>query len=145
MKIESLREVKAKLSKIVKELPSEKSVVITKNGRPCAVLFPVTEETDLESMLLAQRKDFWQLLDRAHNLIQIEGAIIEHGELLEEYPDDPRGESCLVLGFVGSRPLHAVLGWAIMKDEPQRMLRLITVYTPTAPKWTDPRTRGGRS
>ena len=66
MKIESLREVKAKLSKIVKELPSDRSVVITKNGRPCAVLFPVTEETDLESMLLAQQKDFWQMLDRAH-------------------------------------------------------------------------------
>jgi hypothetical protein len=30
------------------------------------VLFPVTEETDLESMLLAQRKEFWQVLDRAH-------------------------------------------------------------------------------
>jgi prevent-host-death family protein len=66
MKIKSLREVKAKLSKIVKELPSERSVVITKNGRPCAVLFPVTEETDLETMLLAQREDFWRLLDRAH-------------------------------------------------------------------------------
>ena len=66
MKIESLRHVKANLSKIVKELPSERSVVITKNGRPCAVLFPVTEETDLETMLLSQRKDFWQLLDRAH-------------------------------------------------------------------------------
>jgi antitoxin (DNA-binding transcriptional repressor) of toxin-antitoxin stability system len=56
MKIESLREVKAKLSKIVKELPSEKFVVIKKNGRPCAVLFPVTEETDLESLLLASEK-----------------------------------------------------------------------------------------
>jgi len=66
MKIESLREVKAKLSKIIKELPSEKSVVITKNRRACAVLFPVTEETDLESMLLAQRKDFWELVDRTH-------------------------------------------------------------------------------
>ena len=32
MKIESLRGVKAKLSKIVKELPAERSVVITKNG-----------------------------------------------------------------------------------------------------------------
>jgi antitoxin (DNA-binding transcriptional repressor) of toxin-antitoxin stability system len=41
-------------------------VVIIKNGRPCAVLFPVTKDTDLESMLLAQRKDFWQLVDRAH-------------------------------------------------------------------------------
>lgn len=66
MKIESLREVKAKLSKIVKELPSERSVVITKNGRPCAVLFPVTEETDIESMVLAQNKEFWRLMDRAH-------------------------------------------------------------------------------
>ena len=66
MKIESLREVKAKLSKIVRDLPSDRSVVITKNGRPCAVLFPVTKETDLESLLLAQSKDFWRMFDRAH-------------------------------------------------------------------------------
>ena len=49
-------------------------------------------------------------LEEGLDLVQIEAAIIEHGELLEEYPDDPRGESCLVLGFVGSHPLHAVLG-----------------------------------
>ncbi len=66
MRIESLREVKAKLSKIVRDLPSNRSVVITKNGRPCAVLFPVTDETDLESLLLAQNKDFWRMFDRAH-------------------------------------------------------------------------------
>jgi Domain of unknown function (DUF4258) len=84
-------------------------------------------------------------LEEDLDLIQIEAAIIEHGELLEEYPNDPRGKSCLVLGFVGSRPLHTVLGWTTMKGESQKMLRLITVYTPTAPKWTDPRTRGGRS
>ncbi len=66
MKIESLREVKTKLSEIIKKLPSDKSVVITKNGRPCAVLFPVTEETDLESLLLAQNKEFWQMFDKAH-------------------------------------------------------------------------------
>jgi len=89
----------------------------------------------------AQRERLEEDLD----LIQIEATIIEHGELLEEYPDDPRGESCLVLGFVGSRPLHAVLGWATMKGATRRMLRLITVYTPTVPKWTDPRTRGDRS
>jgi prevent-host-death family protein len=51
MKIESLRDVKANLSKIVKKLPADRSVVITKNGRPCAVLFPVTEDTDIESMV----------------------------------------------------------------------------------------------
>lgn len=66
MRIESLREVKAKLSKIVRDLPSDRSVVITKNGRPCAVLFPVTKETDLESLLLAQNKDFWRMFDQAH-------------------------------------------------------------------------------
>ena len=82
MKIESLREAKAKLSKIVKELPSERSVVITKNGRPCAVLLPVTEETDLESMLLAQRKDFWQLLDRAHKEGEEKGFV-----RLDDVPD----------------------------------------------------------
>jgi hypothetical protein len=39
MKIESLREVKANLSKIVKTLASERSVVITKNGRPVQFYF----------------------------------------------------------------------------------------------------------
>jgi len=73
MKIESLREVKAKLSKIVKNLPSDRSVVITKNGRPCALLVPVTEDSDLESILLAQRKDFWQIFDQAHEEGQKKG------------------------------------------------------------------------
>jgi hypothetical protein len=41
-------------------------VEFSPNPRPCAVLFPVTKDTDLESTLLAQRKDFWQLVDRAH-------------------------------------------------------------------------------
>lgn len=66
MKIESLREVKANLSKIVNELPSQRSVVITKNGCPCAVLFPVTEDTDIESMVRAKNKEFRKLMDRAH-------------------------------------------------------------------------------
>lgn len=66
MRIENLREVKAKLSQIVNELPEYHSVVITKNGRPCAVLLPVTEETDLESFLLACNPAFWQLFDQAH-------------------------------------------------------------------------------
>jgi antitoxin (DNA-binding transcriptional repressor) of toxin-antitoxin stability system len=50
----------------VKKLPVDRSVVITKNGRPWAVLLPVTEETDIESMVLTQNEEFWQLLDRTH-------------------------------------------------------------------------------
>jgi antitoxin (DNA-binding transcriptional repressor) of toxin-antitoxin stability system len=41
------------------------SVVITKNGRPCAALVPVTEDTDLEALALAQNKRFWKLIDDA--------------------------------------------------------------------------------
>jgi len=67
MRIENLREVKSKLSQIVKDLPEDHSVVITKNGKPCAVLLPVNEETDLESFLLAHNPQFWQLLDQAHS------------------------------------------------------------------------------
>jgi antitoxin (DNA-binding transcriptional repressor) of toxin-antitoxin stability system len=66
MKIESLREVKANLSKIVKKLTADRSVVITKNDRACAVLFPVNEGTDIESMVLAQNREFWQLMDGSH-------------------------------------------------------------------------------
>ena len=65
MRIENIREVKAKLSQMVSELPQEGSVVITKNGRPCAVLMPVTEDTDLEVVALSQNRSFWKLFDGA--------------------------------------------------------------------------------
>jgi prevent-host-death family protein len=65
MKIESIRQVKANLNQIVSSLAEEGSVVITKNGRPCAVLMPVTEDTDLEIVALSQSKRFWRTFDRA--------------------------------------------------------------------------------
>ena len=73
MKIESIRKVKANLNKIVGALPEEGSVVITKNGRPCAVLMPVTEDTDLEIVALSQNKRFWRTLDRAFQRAEKEG------------------------------------------------------------------------
>ena len=63
MKIENIREVKTRFSHYVKELPRSGSVVITKNGRPCAALVPVTEDTDLEALALSQNKRFWRLRD----------------------------------------------------------------------------------
>ena len=65
MKIENIRQVKARLNRIVGQLPEEGSVVITKNGRPCAVLMPVTEDTDLEIVALSQNRRFWTLYERA--------------------------------------------------------------------------------
>ena len=68
---------------------------------------------------------------------QIESALSKC-ELLEDYPNDPRGHSCLVLGFTDNdQPVHVVCG-----KTQQEKLVLITVYIPTEPKWSDPRTRG---
>lgn len=74
---------------------------------------------------------------------EVEEALAQ-ADILEEYPDDPRGESCLVLGYAGAKPIHAVLGWARRAREGVRVLRVITVYIPRPPRWSDPRTRGER-
>ncbi len=73
MKVENIKEVKARFNRIVKELATEGSVVITRNGRPCAVLMPITEDTDLEIVALSQNKRFWKLYDAALEKANEEG------------------------------------------------------------------------
>lgn len=68
----------------------------------------------------------------------LETAII-NGEILENYLDDPRGLSCLILGYSQNRPIHIVCGYTSMKG-----IRVITVYIPKPPKWIDDRTRAKR-
>lgn len=65
MKTESLREVKNNLSHVIDELPRTGPVVITKSGRASAVLLPVGEDTDLETLLLSSNSRFWGLFDQA--------------------------------------------------------------------------------
>ncbi len=73
MKIENLRNAKARLSRLVSELPKTGSVVITKNGKACAALMPITEDTDLEIMALSQNKRFWRIFDAAYKRAEKEG------------------------------------------------------------------------
>lgn len=68
---------------------------------------------------------------------QIEEALL-NGEILEEYPDTGRGESCLIVGFSKELPIHIVCGWRGDK------ISIITVYRPKPPKYTDPWTRGDK-
>lgn len=68
---------------------------------------------------------------------QIEEAVF-NSEILEQYPDTGRGESCLVVGLVGKIPIHVVCGWRGEK------IVFITVYIPRPPKFIDPWTRGGK-
>jgi hypothetical protein len=56
--------------------------------------------------------------------------VIEHGEVVEDYPDDSRGHSCLILGFgEDGRPIHVVCA---PKDE---YLAIITAYLPDPHEW----------
>ena len=58
-------------------------------------------------------------------------------QVVEDYPNDKYGPSCLLLGFSDAgRPLH------IQCSYPSRpMLKIITVYEPDAAIWTDFRKR----
>jgi len=63
--------------------------------------------------------------------------LIAEGEVIEDYPEDPRGPSALVLTWDEGRcPMHAVCAF-----DPDGSLVIITVYTPKPPKWLDERTR----
>jgi len=56
------------------------------------------------------------------------------GEVIEDYPDDRRGSSCLALLNVGDeQPVHAV--WAF--DDGSGRAILITVYRPDPARWSD--------
>jgi prevent-host-death family protein len=89
MKVESIRDVKASLNRIVAELPAEGSVIITRNGKPCAVLMPVTSDTDLEIVALSQNKRFWTMYDRAQQRGDQEGWV-ELGGVADDKPDQKR-------------------------------------------------------
>ena len=57
---------------------------------------------------------------------------ISQGEIIEDYPHDPRGASCLILGFTkGRRALHVVCGKA--NDE----VIIITAYEPSPEEWRE--------
>lgn len=56
--------------------------------------------------------------------------VIEKGELIEDYPDDPRGHSCLILGKGESgRSIHVVC------SPKAEYLAVITAYVPSESEW----------
>ncbi|WP_202804378.1 DUF4258 domain-containing protein [Baaleninema simplex] len=65
---------------------------------------------------------------------QVREAIL-NGEILEQYPDTGRGESCLILGFANKIPIHIVCGWRGKK------VAIITVYIPRPPNFLNSQIR----
>lgn len=62
---------------------------------------------------------------------------IQNSEIIEDYPDDKYGPSCLVLGFTqNGRPLHFQFSY------PTRpILKIITLYQPDPALWIDNKVR----
>jgi antitoxin (DNA-binding transcriptional repressor) of toxin-antitoxin stability system len=75
VKIENIREVKTRFSRYIKELSETTPSSLPKNGRPCAALVPVTEDTDLEAVPLSQNKRFRNFIDNEIARGQPEGFI----------------------------------------------------------------------
>jgi len=59
---------------------------------------------------------------------------VKSGNIIEDYPNDPRGASCLILGRVGNRPLHILFA----RLEAEELL-LVTAYEPDPGEWEDDR------
>jgi len=66
---------------------------------------------------------------------------IMSGEIIEDYPEDKYGPSCLILGFTrADRPMH------IQCSYPARsVIKIITLYEPDASLWVDFRIRRSKN
>jgi hypothetical protein len=79
-----------------------------------------------------------QRIKRTISRYEIEEAILS-GEIIEDYPDDKYGHSCLISGTTNAgRPLH------IQVSLPQNV-KVITVYQPDTAKWIFNRIRRSKS
>lgn len=71
-----------------------------------------------------------QSIIRGIQIAEIKKAI-ERGKVIEDYPDDKYGASCLIAGFTtANRPLH------IQCSYPSRpLIKIITIYQPNRDFW----------
>src|SRR5947209_20547144 len=74
MKVASVADVKARLSAYLKE-SQEGPVVVTENGKPVAVLLAVTDEDELERLVLAHSPKFQAILEKCRREIEETGGI----------------------------------------------------------------------
>jgi len=82
MKIAPIAEIKAHLSAYLKE--SEKGpIVVTKNGKPVAVLLGVSDEEEIERLVLAYSPKFQAVLANGQQQIQKLGGIA-HDDFWQE-------------------------------------------------------------
>ena len=99
MKIAPVAEIKAQFSAYLKEAATG-PVVVTKNGRPIAVLLGLTDQDEIERLVLAYSPKFQAMLDAAEARIRVTGGIphdefwqqldAEYGDSTNTVPDNAR-------------------------------------------------------
>jgi prevent-host-death family protein len=82
MKIASIADVKSKFSTYIKE-SEEGAVVITRNGRPVAVLLGVQDDDEVERLILARSKMLRDILEKSKQQIR-EGDWLSHEEFWKQ-------------------------------------------------------------
>ena len=70
MKIASLADVKTHLSAYVDQCLTEGPIVITRNGKPAAVLIAPIDDQDLEDLLLARSPRFQAVLEKSRRSLK---------------------------------------------------------------------------
>ena len=78
-----------------------------------------------------------QSIIREISVAEVEQAISGRSEVVEDYPDDKYGPSCLILGYTDAgRPIHLQCSYP---DRP--LIKIITLYEPDPDRWEDFRVR----
>ena len=85
MRIASVADVKARFSAFLKA-SKRGPVVVTRNGKPAAVLLSVEDEDEIERLTLAYSPKFQKMLNLARQQIR-KGGGIEHEDFWREVED----------------------------------------------------------
>jgi len=88
MRIASIADIKAKFSGYLKE-SEQGPVIVTRNGKPVAVLIAMSDEDEIERVLLAYSPAFRGLLGAARERI-LEGEGIAHDDFWRQV-ETPEG------------------------------------------------------
>ena len=87
MKIASVAEIKANLSAYVRA-SAESPVIVTRNGKPVAVLISPSDEDELDRLVLGYSKKFRSILQNSKRQIE-EGRGIPHDQFWSEIQGIP--------------------------------------------------------
>jgi prevent-host-death family protein len=87
MKIAPVADIKARLSSYIDQVATG-PVIITRNGRPVAALVAITDEDELERLVIAHTPRLRQLLNDAAERIK-QGGGIPHDEFWRQVAEEP--------------------------------------------------------